>query len=118
MLPSPLNVTIDGVDHALVRINQDDYTSVYLKKDSNVEMRLNIRHAYEKQNGSIQMERHNIDLQMTEFFPDGSRPPRVVQAYSVIRCERGDLTSRVSKIFRGQATVAMIFDEAILAWES
>lgn len=116
MLTSPINVTIGATTYALSKINQDNFGATYLKKTSTVEVRLNVRHSYEKANASGQYERHNLDLQYTTYDVDGN--PVTTQSYAVVRARRsGDpvLEEDVGKALSATFTTLM---PQLVAWES
>lgn len=116
MLTSPISVTIDGVAHNLSRINQDNYSSVYLKKGTNEEFRLTIRHSYEGKSGPGQMERHNVDLVHTKWDAEGNSS--IQQAYMVVRVARGADPDSVNDDTVGLAAFVTSNIAAITAWES
>jgi hypothetical protein len=116
MLTSPISITIDGVAHSLSRINQDNYSAVYLKKAAGLEFRLTIRHSYEGKDGVGQMERHNIDLLHTTWDVDGI--PTVRQTYHVIRCQRGADPDSVNDDTVGLNAWVSTNIAALTAWES
>lgn len=116
MLTSPITVTIDGVAHQLSRINQDNFSAVYLKKLANREIRLSIRHSYEKANALGQYERHNVDLQDTTWDVDGN--PVTAQTYTVMRVKRGQPIADVTVVNAGLATFVGANAAAIVGWES
>lgn len=116
MLTSPLTVTIDGTAHSLPRINgPDNYTSVFLKKATGMELRLTVRHAYEGKEGPGQMERHNVDLIHTTWDEDGN--PSVRQTYHVIRMPRGTDPDLVNDDTVGLNAWLTSNIAAITAWE-
>lgn len=116
MLPSPITVTIDGTAHALSRINQDNFTAVYLKKLESREIRLTIRHAYEKASVDGQYERHNVDLVDTSWGEDGK--PVVTQSYEVIRLRRGQPTVAAENVAKALGAFVAANVAAIAGWES
>lgn len=116
MLTSPITVTIDGTAHSLSRINQDNFGSVHFKKGADYEIRMTIRHSYEKATPEGQMERHNVDLLYTTF--DALGKPQHTQVYSVVRSKRGADPVFVPKIALGQLAFATTNIAAITAWES
>jgi hypothetical protein len=70
---------------SLLKINQDAYSGEYFKRVSNTEYRVKVRHTTEKVTaGSRPMARHNVDFTVTQFQTD-STPPKVRQAYFVLR---------------------------------
>jgi hypothetical protein len=116
MLTSPITITIDGVAHSLSRINQDNYSSVYLKKAANLEFRLTIRHSYEGKAGPGQMERHNVDLLHTTWDAEGIATVR--QSYHVVRVQRGTDPDSVNDDTVGLNTWVSANIAALTAWES
>lgn len=116
MLNSPITVTIDGTPHSLSRINQDNYGATYLKKGTNLEVRLNIRHSFEKATVNGQIERHNVDLQYTTFDADGK--PSTTQVYAVLRDKRGGTVKLLEDVTEGLTGFLSANAGAIAAWES
>ena len=116
MLTSPITVTIGGTAHSLSRINQDNFSAVYLKKAPGLEILLTIRHAYEGKVGKGQMERHNLDLKVTTWDVDGN--PIINQTYSVTRMPRG--ADPVNGVDGAKALAAFITANiaAVTGWES
>lgn len=116
MLTSPITITIDGVAHSLSRVNQDNFTSVYLKKDTGLELRCTIRHSYEGKNGAGQYERHNVDLLRTTWDAEGNST--IHQSYVVIRAPRGGDTSISIDDSVGLLGFVETNAAALVAWES
>lgn len=83
MLATPTTVTIDGTGHVLSKIREDNFQSVFRKKDTNLQIDLNVRHSYEGPASSAdRMERHNAEVVYTTWT-DGV--PTVHSAYIVLR---------------------------------
>lgn len=116
MFASPITITIDGVAHQLSRINQDNYGSVYLKKATNLELRLAIRHSYEGKSGPNQYERHNVDLTKTTWDANGI--PTVTQSYAVYRSPRSVDPDVVADLTTGLNTWASANIVGLTTWES
>lgn len=116
MLTSPITVTIDGAAHSLSRINNDNFSSNYLKKATGLEIKLNIRHSYEKATAAGQYERHNVDLTYTTFDVDGK--PTTTQSYQVFRALRGQATKLVEDVTKGLNAFSTANVTAIASWES
>lgn len=116
MLTSPISITIDGVAHSLSRINNDNFSSVYLKKAAGLEFRLTIRHTYEGKDGPGQMERHNVDLVHTTWDAEGV--PTVRQSYHVIRNPRAVDPDGVADDTVGLNAWLTTNVAAICGWES
>jgi hypothetical protein len=116
MLTSPITVTIDGVAHNLSRINNDNFGSVYLKKVTGLELKMNVRHSYEGKVGPNQFERHNIELIRTTWDVDGN--PVVSNVFTTMRTLRGSDPSIVAKDAAGLNAFVTANKDALVAWES
>lgn len=116
MLTSPITVTIATVAHSLSRINQDNYGSTYLKKGADFEIRLVLKHSYEKTTATGQMERHQAELTWTSFDTDGN--PLSTQAYHVVRPKRGSDGVLASDLEKALNTFMTSNITAIVGWES
>lgn len=117
MLTSPITITINAIAHDLSRINQDNYQSVYLKKGTDYEFRLVIRHSYEgKKTDGSQMERHNVDFTHTTWDTEGQ--PVVRQCYMVMRNPRSLSTDDLEDNVAGLTTLINANVAAIVDWES
>lgn len=119
MLPSPLTVAIAGTNHSLVRINQDNFGSVYLKKDANSEIRLQVRHSLEKSRpGEPQYERHNVDLSIRTFPTVVGGRETLQQSYVVIRTPRGSTVSQADEVLKGLNALMATHSAAVIGWSS
>lgn len=118
MLSSPISVTINGTTYSCVRVNQDNFGSVYLSKENTgLELKLSIRHSYEKATALGQYERHNVDMTLTKFGDPGL-PATVYQSYAVIRCLRGSSPDIQPDMIVALATFLNSVEDEIIAWES
>jgi hypothetical protein len=117
MLTSPTTVTVDGTAHSLSKVNQDNYSSTFIKKATGLEYKLSVRHQDEKAKlGAVVMERHNVDLTYTTFDVDGK--PTVYQVYAVLRTPKGADPTIVEKLSVGFNTWLTANDGLIIGWES
>lgn len=116
MLTSPITITIDGVAHELSRINNDNFGSVYLKKATNLEIRLEIRNSYESKNASGQMERHIADLTYTSWDAEGF--PTVTQTYQHIRTKRGSDPTVAVNVAKALDAFVTANADKMVNWES
>lgn len=98
MFSDPLTITLGGTDHQLIRINQDGYSSEYLKVDGTKEYRMRIRHTsyVDSKRGGVKVDRHNAELVVTIFNADSSVPPTVRKTYLVFEGDKGDVTATVA----------------------
>lgn len=117
MLSSPTTVTINGTAHSLVKVNQDNYSSVFLKKAAGLEIKLQVRHQTESAKaGAIPVERHNVDLTHTTYDVNGV--PTTMQAYVVLRMPRGADPALLEYDLAGLLTWVTANDTAVIAWDS
>lgn len=116
MLSSPISITINGTTHSLSRINQDNFSSLYRKSVSGLEITCAIRHTYEGKVGDAQYERHNVDLKYTTFGVDGK--PTTYQVYTVLRTIRGLDPNVVKNVSAGLNGFVDTNAAAIVGWES
>lgn len=117
MLTSPITVTIAGVAKTLSRINQDNFSAVYLYKASLEEIRLTIRHSYEGKQVPGQMERHNIDMVHT-VWDAATGVATITQVYNVVRLPRGAAVTDAVNFAKGLDKFTDDNISAIVAWES
>lgn len=116
MLTSPVTVTLSGTAHSLSRINQDNFGSVYLKKWTDNELKLNIRHSYEGKAGPLQTERHNVELIHTVWDANGNYT--TTTCYWVGRIPRGGSPAEVSALSDALTGFVESNGLAIAGWES
>jgi hypothetical protein len=112
-----INLTIGGDPKALLLIEEGNYSSEYLLKESTAEYRLKIRHSKEKAPpGGVAMDRHNVDLTVrtypTALLPNGSTD----NAYVVIRSNPNSDGSVAVDIAGVLAEVLTTYAAALVAW--
>lgn len=117
MLTSPITVTINGVAHSLSRINQDNFSSSYLKTATNLEIQMNIRHSREGKAGPGQMERHNVEL-IYITYDAVTGVPTTRSTYAVIRHPRGADPAVSGHIAQGLVDFVGANEGPLIAWES
>jgi hypothetical protein len=94
MFADPTTVTIDGSGKALVRINQDGYSSEYLLRSTDDEYRLRIRNtSYLDRKRNVQIDRHNVELTHTIFPVAPATLSCVRKCYIVLENQQGDTLS-------------------------
>jgi len=89
MFTDTITLHIEGSDVSFHKINQDKYTSEYLYKDANGEIRLNIRNSsYTDKKRSLRVDRHNMEVVGT-IWANGStiKHDRILKAYGVFECD-------------------------------
>lgn len=84
MLTSPTSITIAGTAHSLSKIREDNFQSVFRKKDTNLQIDLVIRHSLEgNAKSQNRIERHNAELTYTTWDVNGV--PTSYSFYVVMR---------------------------------
>lgn len=119
-LTSPFNMTLYGAARAFSRINQDNYGSEFVSKFTSgttpVECRLKFSHANEGKSSSAKMERHIVDLMITEY-PNGL-PVVVYQTYVHIRAPKSGTATVTDEMAKAVASYTNTNATALLAWEA
>ena len=126
MLTSPTTITIGAQAYSLSRKNQDNYGSTWMDNTTvaGTEVKLVLRNLYEGKPKStltsdgyksVQNERHIVDLIVTEF--DASGFPTVIQSYTHIRNQRGDVVGDVGNVAQALAVWVNANADALVAWE-
>jgi len=91
MFADPTTVTINGGAKALVRINQDQYSSEYLLRSATDEYRLRIRNtSYFHKDRKVTIDRHNVELAHTVFPVAPATTSFIRRVYTVIENQQGD----------------------------
>jgi hypothetical protein len=102
MFADPTTVTIDGNAKALVRINQDQYSSEYLLRSTTDEFRLRIRNnSFLDRKRNVTMDRHNVELIQTIFPVAPATLSTVRKAYIVLENQQGDTLTDPVKMAAG-----------------
>lgn len=106
-LLDPIAITIGGVAHSCVRVNQDAFGSEYLDRSTSAlyEIRIKIRHSKEAaKSGAIRVDRHNVEVTKT-VYGVGLNPDVVTQAYVIIRNGYNALTADVQALATGLVSI-------------
>lgn len=92
MFADPLSITVNGVAKALIRINQDGYSSEYLLREATGDYRLKIRHSTtsDKRRPGVIIDRHNVEFVQTVYPVAPATAIRERKAYAVYENERSD----------------------------
>jgi len=91
--------TVNSVAKVLKRINQDNYGSEYLLRDSVEEYRMLIRHQLEAPRaGAERFDRHNVELTHT-VFATSTDPVIIRQLYIVVRNRAADSGTDTGYLF-------------------
>jgi hypothetical protein len=91
MFADPQTFSVNAVNKALVRINQDGYGSTYLLRSATDEFRLTIRNITrtDKARG-VQIDRHTVELVHTVFPVAPATLSSKRMCYTVIENQQGD----------------------------
>jgi hypothetical protein len=102
MFADPATITINAVAKALVRINQDQYSSEYLLRSATDEYRLRIRNtSYSDKKRGVVIDRHNVELIHTVFPVAPSTTSCVRKTYVVIENQQGDTLTDPTHVAAG-----------------
>jgi hypothetical protein len=112
-----------GTEHVLKKVNQDNFSAEYLKRDLVNELRLKIRHSVEKvASGDPEpLERHNVELTVVSFADAENNLPEFRRVYSTtIRVDK--TRSAYASSTYWQEGMSFFLDDTItpllLGWES
>lgn len=89
MFADTLTITVNAVAKTVTKINQDQYSSEYLFKDSTQSISLKIRHTKTKPAAGAK-DRHNVELVQT-VFATSEAAEIVRKVYVVIEIANSDL---------------------------
>lgn len=123
MLGDTFTVTLDGSGGTAVvasRINQDQYSAEYLKKDTDSEIRVRVRHSKDTvRAGSQPFDRHNVTFEQY-VYPTEAKPLGVLrQVQLIIRNDPTDSVTDVTNL--GEALAYWATDanlDKLFGWES
>lgn len=91
MFADPTTLTVNSVAKALVRINQDKYSSEYLLRTATEEFRLNVRNStYMDKKRAVLIDRHNVEFIHTVFPVSPATLSTIRKTYTVIENQQGD----------------------------
>lgn len=91
MFADPQTLTVNSVAKALVRINQDQYSSEYLLRSTTNEFRLKIRNSsYLDKSRKVMIDRHNVEFTETVFPVAPATLSTVRKTYVVLENQQGD----------------------------
>lgn len=103
MFANTLDLAILGSTITFTRINQDKYSSEYLYKDSNGEIRFNIRNTsyVDKRRGNLRVDRHNVEFVFTSWATGGALHDTVYKTYAVFEVDSDASVTTASTIVPG-----------------
>lgn len=124
MLGDTFTVTLDGSGGTAVvcsKINQDNFSAEYFKKDSGnlYDIRVRVRHSKESPTKEgIVFDRHNVEITQT-VYATATLPQYVRQAYAVIRNQAADDLVGITNVV--EALSFWLTDansDKLIGWES
>lgn len=116
MFANTLTLTIDAVARTLLRVNQDNYGSEYLYKDSVEKITMKIRHSTETQN-SLPVNRHNVFVERT-VYGTVSVPEKYFSTTITLRDREGSGPSELLKTWQGVNTLVLTLDDTLVAGDN
>lgn len=91
MFADPSTITINGSAKALVKINQDQYSSEYLLRSALDEYRLTIRNtSYTQKGTNVRFDRHTVELKHIVFPVAPATLSTCRKVYTVVENQQGD----------------------------
>lgn len=120
MLANTITLPLPSGNVILTRINQDGYSSEYLKRNTLDQYRMVVRHSRVNPSAgrSEQYDRHNVEVVHT-VFAAGAVPQYDQKVYFVLECKPGDSAIDVAD---GLFDLAIATSDALMvqlqAWES
>lgn len=92
MFSDTITITVNAVAVILNRINQDGYSSEYLKKEATQEFRLKIRNSsyVDKARGGRKVDRHNVEFTQNVYPVSPATIGTIRKAYFVFENENVD----------------------------
>lgn len=118
MLGDTISITINAVAKVLKKINQDQYSSEYLLRETTGEFRMKVRHSKDK--GLVRgeaMDRHNVELSRTVFGTAPDDGYSVVVSTTLRNPERIE-GAEVDQISDGLADWVKANGVLLVGWES
>lgn len=100
MFADPITVTINAVAKQLVRINQDNYSSEYLLRESDREFRLKIRNTSSSRAGVV-YSRHSVEL-TERIYAVGATPEVNRKSYTTFEHSNNDTGAALQNTVKGQ----------------
>jgi hypothetical protein len=117
MFANTLTVTINSVARTLVRVNQDNFGSVYRLADATQEFLMKFRNTTEPNDGVDVVERHNMLFQHTVYATSTAKELLYTQS-STIRMRRGGDPAYLAFIVPGFNTLLNSQATGLIAGES
>lgn len=113
------NLTIGGDTKSLILIDEGNFSSEYLLRESTKEYRMKVRHTKEKSTaGSPGLDRHNIDLTVRTYPTDANPNGSTDNAYAVIRSNPNSSGSDSADLGVALADVITNHASELVAWVS
>lgn len=115
MFGDTIDLTINSVAETHVKINQDGYSSEYLKRDAVSERRIKIRHTQTNPRNGVKYDRHNVEVIET-YFATATEEEYQQKAYFVLEQLPSDTETDLMEGLAAWATPANL--AKLLNWES
>lgn len=118
MLGDTISITVNAVAKTLKKINQDQYSSEYLLRETTGEFRMKVRHSTDK--GTVRgetMDRHNVELSRTIFGTAPDDGYTIVVSTTLRNPQRIDGVE-VDQISDGLADWVKANGVLLVGWES
>jgi hypothetical protein len=118
MFANTLTVTVNAVAKVLTRVNQDNFGSTYVLKESDGEWKLQFRNSTEKGAPGVQdIDRHNMFLERT-IYATTTVTEKYFSFTSTIRVRKSSDLTVLSQIVAGAITLLSAQTAGLIAGES
>jgi len=102
MFADTITLSINSVNKVLNRVNQDNYSSEYLLKETDGEFRMRLRNSsYVDKARGVKVDRHNVEVIHTVYPVSPATTPIIRKTYSVFENDVGDTLTTVVKEVKG-----------------
>lgn len=116
MFANTLTLTINSVARSLLRVNQDNYGSVYLFKDAVERIEMKIRHSTDNQDG-LKVNRHNVFIERLVY----ATPTTSEQYWTTtitLRDREGSSPADLLLLWQGVSTLVATLDDTLVTGDN
>lgn len=116
MFANTLTLTIDSVARTLLRVNQDNFGSVYSYKDSTERLTMKIRHDVENQKGQL-VNRHNVFVERT-VYATPTTSEKYWSTTVTLRDREGSGPQDLLELWQGANTLVLSLDDTLVTGDN
>lgn len=116
MFANTLTLTVDGTAFTLLRVNQDNFGSVYKSVSATEQIVMKIRHSTDTVKGQ-HIDRHNVTVEKT-VFATLTADEKFFSVTSTIRASRGSDPDMASDLHLGVNTLVATLSPTLVKGEN